>query len=172
MPFFPGPGIGGHCLPNDLSILKYNYDEQKEPSPIINAVSYETGAMPEILFKRIEKFLPDKKNRDEVLLVGVGFKPGSAELTQTPATQLIRLLEKEGIATAYVDSRVPYFEVDGKTIKRIKVEAITVKRFRLAIILNGDNALDLNALTENVDVVFDASGGRAPGVDRVSCYQL
>ena len=172
IPFFPGPGIGGHCLVNDLSILQYNFEMKKESSAIVNAVIKEADSMPDILMKRIVALLPNGLEGAHVLLIGVGFKPGSADLTQTPAEKIVRSLRDSGAIPAYTDRHVPIFKVDGEKVEKIESEKVSENRFKLAVVMSGDNDVDLATLFEKVDVVFDASGGRAHGVDQVSCLQL
>lgn len=172
MPFFPGPGIGGHCLPNDLTILRHTFDMQRENASILDAVIREIEAMPARVFSRLVELFQGKLEGTKVLIVGVGFKPGSPETIATPARSLVRLLKKAGANPVYMDSNVPVFEVDDIKVEKVEFSSIGPKHFHIAVVVSGDTQVDSKGLSQVAEIVFDASGGRAPGVDSITCRRL
>ena len=82
LPFFPGPGIGGHCLPNDLDILRHTFHTFGESAPILDAAAIELDAMPSLVVNRLVDLLSGKLKGADVLLVGVGFKPWTSQQRQ------------------------------------------------------------------------------------------
>lgn len=158
--FHPGPGVGGHCLPNDLQILRGAFTAQGG-SALLSAVTEVVADLPERVITRLEVLLSRAGIGLEgaaVLLVGVGFKVGSSDVTETPARAIVRGLRQRGAVPAYLDTRVPAFSVDGTELRRVAPEALDGS-FQAVIVLAGDPGLrgaDLCA-----PVVLDAGGGRA-----------
>ena len=172
MPFYPGPGIGGHCLPNDLAILRHTFELHGENSSVLDAVSKEADAMPDRVFHRLVELFPGKLEGTEVLIVGVGFKPNSPETIETPTRPLVRLLRKAGAHPVYIDSNVSVFEVDNKGVEKVEFSTLRPGRYKIAVVVAGDNQVDSKGLAQVAELVFDASGGRAAGVDGIACLRL
>jgi UDP-N-acetyl-D-glucosamine dehydrogenase len=172
LPFFPGPGIGGHCLKNDLLILHNTFQAMGEDAPILDAVATEVDAMPILVINRLTELLLGRLKEMDILLVGVGFKPWSSDTSATPAGPLVRLLRIAGANPIFVDGGVNYFDVDGQPVEKIDASELHHKRFPIAVILSGDPGLDPGILTSTAKQVLDASGGRAPGADQIPCDSL
>ena len=95
-----------------------------------------------------------------VLLVGVGFKPGSADITRTPAVDLTRRLREQGASVEYIDSQVPSFSVDEQELRRVSADSLASGKFSAAIILLGDSSLSVQSLLGTARMVLDAGGSR------------
>jgi UDP-N-acetyl-D-glucosamine dehydrogenase len=179
LPFYPGPGIGGHCLRNDLAILRHTFDQLDEDAPILKAVDQTAADMPGRVMQRLVDLLPAKRpgvpgklQGARVLLVGVGFKPGSPETFETPARPLVRGLRSAGSSPMFLDGRVAVFEVDGQIVPKVALSALDGQYFQAAIVLAGDERIDCKELQMVAGFILDASGGRAAGVDQRSCVGL
>lgn len=172
LPFFPGPGIGGHCLPNDLAILRHTFHTLGEDAPILDAVAIAVNVMPSLVVNRLTNLLLGRLKGVDVLLVGVGFKPWSSDTSATPAGPLVRLLRIAGANPMFVDGGVIDFDVDGQPVEKVDALELGPRRFPVAVILAGDPGLDPEVLTATAEQVLDASGGRAPGADRIPCVSL
>jgi nucleotide sugar dehydrogenase len=163
--FHPGAGIGGHCIPNDLELLRSVASGLGVGSPLLDAASAVRDSMPGVAVERLCMLL-DERGRSlagtDVLVVGTGFKPGSADQTATPALALVRELSARGARPAFLDSRNPELVVDGQRIPRVEVEALGVQAmFGAALVLAGDSALDGVTLDQAADVVLDLGGAGA-----------
>jgi UDP-N-acetyl-D-glucosamine dehydrogenase len=172
LPFFPGPGIGGYCLPNDLSILRHTFRTLEEDAPILDAAAEELVAMPGLVIRRLADLLAGKIEGANVLLVGIGFKPGASETSGTPAYQVVQLLRNAGAKPVYVDGNVDVFEVDGQPVEKMDISELGPGHYQAALILSGDQEVDPKVIAVTADQVIDASGGRAPGADRIVCTRL
>ena len=161
--FGPGPGIGGHCLPNDLQILRHAAHAQGWTSALLDGVNVAKDAMPGVAIDRLATMMTGHGKALEgsrVLVVGVGFKPGSADLSDTPATDIIRVLRERGAHPVYLDTRVDGFSVDGQPVARVGLDAVQPGAFPGAILLAGDPTLDAAALEAAAESVLDTGGGR------------
>jgi nucleotide sugar dehydrogenase len=165
-PFHPGPGVGGHCLRNDLDLLRRHAADLGLEAPLLDGVAAAAAGMPGTTVSRLLARLAEQGREPagaRILLVGVGFKPGSADLAETPAAPVARLLRAAGAEPAYADSQVPAFAVDGVPLPRAGTEALLAGSFRAdaALLLAGDRALTAEALRAACPVVLDAGGGAA-----------
>ncbi len=170
-PFFPGPGMGGHCLANDLAILRSIARRGAASSPFLDAVAETSSSGPVLVLRRLEGILRERGwtlRNFSILLVGVGFKPGTADTTGSPARELARLLWEAGADLSYFDSRVPEFAVDGAPVRRLAPASLGPGRIRAAIVISGDPAAPLDRLAACSDLVLDTRGKsaepRLPGV--------
>ena len=162
MPFHPGPGIGGHCLRNDLDLLRYHARGQEIPTPMLDGVAEVAAALPDLVLSCLERRLAAlglSLCGASVLLVGVGFKIGSSDLTETPAISIVRALRAAGATVAYVDDQVPVFAVDGLPVSRIRPDELGRLRLTAALILAGDRELRVEDLRAACRCLVDTGGG-------------
>lgn len=165
--FYPGAGIGGHCIPNDLQILRRAIRELGLNAPLLDGTSAAADDMPKV----VVDFLSDRMvehgqslRGGRVLLVGVGYKIGSSDTTDTPARDVVRYLREIGADVYYTDHRVPAFMVDGESVPAVGRGELEAGRFDAAIVLTGDEKLEGALLAATAGVIVDAGGGRVvPG---------
>lgn len=167
-PFHPGPGVGGHCLRNDLGLLRLSAASAGIASPLVEAACEVLDDMPEVTVARVEELLRQRGlalDGAEVLLVGTGFKVGSSEQDGTPARPITRCLRSRGALVSYYDSANESFSVDDVAVHRVGLDALNNRApFVVAIVLAGDPGLAADRLTSSVELVLDAGGGRVlPG---------
>ena len=91
-----------------------------------------------------------------ICIVGVGFKPGSGDTTNTAGTDVVRELRKKGAEVVYCDRAVLDFSVDGVGVARVHAPI----RATAALLLSGDPSVDLAEISRDVPIVVDAGGGR------------
>lgn len=169
-PFHPGPGIGGHCLRNDLDLLRrHAVADLGLDVPLLDGAAVAAAEMPNTTVVRLLTQLAERRGRGvvgaRILLVGVGFKPGSPDLAETPAVPVTRLLRAAGAEIAYADSLVPAFVVDGVPLPRLKAAEFVRPRVLpvadAALVLAGDRTITAEILRAACPVVLDAGGGAA-----------
>jgi UDP-N-acetyl-D-glucosamine dehydrogenase len=168
--FHPGPGVGGHCLPNDLRMLAGAARALGREAPLLDGAAMVTARMPSLVADRLESRLARSGLAlagARVLLVGVGFKIGSSDTAETPARDVIRVLRGRGALPCYLDHSVASFEVDGIAVPRIDAAALARETFPGGIVLAGDPSIEASLLRGAVRILLDAGGGRvlrgAPG---------
>jgi UDP-N-acetyl-D-mannosaminuronate dehydrogenase len=125
-----------------------------------------------LVIRRLADLLAGKIEGANVLLVGIGFKPGASETSGTPAYQVVQLLRNAGAKPVYVDGNVDVFEVDGQPVEKMDISELGPGHYQAALILSGDQEVDPKVIAVTADQVIDASGGRAPGADRIVCTRL
>ena len=146
-PFYPGSGVGGHCLVNDLGLLP--------PSPLFEVVRALIDEMPAVAVDRLATLLalPGKR----VLVVGTGYKPGSSEQTASPASGSSERFALGGAIPWFVDSGNA--SLHGRRCTRPRGAAEMLGTFDAAIIVSGDDAVTAEDLRRAAPVVLDAAGG-------------
>jgi nucleotide sugar dehydrogenase len=164
-PFHPGPGIGGHCLRNDLDLLRQHAATLGLPTPMLDGIAEVAAGLPDLVVARLERLLAESGRQlrgADVLLVGVGFKAGSPDLTETPAEPIARRLRETGARVAYADAQVPVFAVDRVPLRRVAAE-LAGERFAAGVVLAGDRTVGIEVLRGACGVVLDAGGGAILG---------
>jgi len=168
MPFYPGPGLGGHCLPNDLQILAQSARDCGWEPDLLNAAIAVNDRAPSLVVDRIEGSLTAAgvpMKGASVLLVGVGFKAGSSDTTRSPAIDVVRTLRGRGATVAYVDTGVAGFTVDDVPVTRIPSASLAPRcsqaaRFAVGVLLSGARDLPEECLLGACDWILDAGGSR------------
>jgi UDP-N-acetyl-D-glucosamine dehydrogenase len=163
--FHPGPGIGGHCIPNDLRMLRNAAHEAQVPTRVLDATIDVSAEMPVDTVDRLERLLAARGMSlagADVLLVGLGFKIGTADTAATPARHIARELRRRGAIPLAVDSRVDGLTVDDTSLERVNHRTLGHGRmYSAGIVLAGDPGVAAHALAQSVSVLLDAGGGRA-----------
>jgi UDP-N-acetyl-D-glucosamine dehydrogenase len=110
MPFFPGPGLGGHCIPIDPFYLTWKAREFDMPTKFIELAGEINSSMPYYVVNRVMEALNDDGKAlkgSKVLLVGLAYKKDVDDLRESPTLKLIELLEERGAKTDYHDAHIP-----------------------------------------------------------------
>jgi UDP-N-acetyl-D-glucosamine dehydrogenase len=108
-PFYPGPGIGGHCIPVDPFYLTWRAQQFQQPTRFIELAGEVNEAMPAFVVKTIERALGTLKDK-KILILGIAYKRDIDDLRESPALVLFDLLKKSGCLVAYND---PFFSEVG-----------------------------------------------------------
>lgn len=173
--FHPGPGIGGHCIPNDLLILQRAGQTLGLSGGVLAETIKASADLPVSVVDYLEGLLASHGwhlDRTRVLLVGMGFKIGSSDTTATPARDVVRLLRQRGAVPAFLDSRIPAFEVDGQAVEAIQAQDLYPGTFRAGLVLAGDAAVAGDTLQRAVSVLLDTGGGRLYAGGLPDAYHL
>ena len=116
MKFTPGPGIGGHCIPLDPHYLAWKMRTLNYRTRFINLASDVNSRMPYFVVEKVVRALNDDRkavNGSRVLVLGVAYKKNINDMRESPALDVIRLLEEQGAEVSYADPYVPSFSEDG-----------------------------------------------------------
>jgi UDP-N-acetyl-D-glucosamine dehydrogenase len=160
-PFRPGAGIGGHCLMNDLGMLRSTAARAGLESPMLDGVQHAAARLTDTVVERLERLMAENRlplDGARVGIVGVGFKPDSADVTNSAAIDLVRALRTRGAEVGYIDSLVADFAVDGARLARLAPEQ--ARSLQALLVLGGDRDTDLAMLAAHVPATLDASGRR------------
>lgn len=157
--FYPGPGLGGHCIPLDPYYLSWKAREYGFHTSMIESSMMVNDRMPEYCAERASKILNRYKkaiNGSKILVLGVAYKQDISDYRESPAIRVIKELEKEGAEVVYFDSFVPEYCNDGKIMKGEAVlTAKLIKSVDLVIITTAHTNVDYEFIQKHAKVIFD-----------------
>jgi nucleotide sugar dehydrogenase len=157
--FYPGPGVGGHCIPIDPNYLSYKVRaELSYPFRFVELAQEINSRMPTYVVDRAAEILnTDAKamNGARVLLLGVTYKKDIADQRESPARPIARKLLQRGAVLSYHDPFVPGWQVDGKDIARADSPAADAD---LTILLQAHTQYDLDDIAAKAHLLFDTRG--------------
>jgi UDP-N-acetyl-D-glucosamine dehydrogenase len=158
MPFYPGPGCGGHCIPLDPLYLSWKAKEHGFETKFINLASSVNESMPQYIVERLEKILSNKKKKIEnsnILIIGVAYKKDVKDLRESPAIHVISLLQKRNAGLSYYDPYFPFLKINDIDMKPIKLDRKSLKKYDCALVMTGHSGVDYRFLANNLKLVFD-----------------
>jgi nucleotide sugar dehydrogenase len=170
-PFYPGPGVGGHCIPIDPNYLGYKVRTLGYPFRFVELAGEINQRMPGYVTQRVQRLLNDHKkpvNGSRVLLLGVTYKPDVADERESPAIPLARRLAELGADLAYHDPHIPAWEANGQTLACEADLERAVADADCVVMLQPHRNYDLAAIAANAAHVLDTRGVmEGPSVERL-----
>ncbi len=158
MPFYPGPGVGGHCLPCDPVYLSWKAKKMGFKTKMIDLASYMNHFVPKYIVKRIEESLEARKipiKQARILIVGVTYKKDVKDLRESPALDIIAELRKQKAKVDYFDPLIPYLKIDGIDLKRVLLTKSNLARYDCVVLVTDHSALDYEMIRLNSKIIFD-----------------
>ncbi len=158
MKFTPGPGLGGHCIPVDPHYLSWKLRTVKYNARFIELASEINTAMPAWWVQRVQDALnehgkPLKGNR--VLVLGVAYKKNVSDLRESPAIDIIHLLQEKGAEVLYHDPHVPQFRYEGLEMSRVDDLNLALSEIDCVIIATDHDEYDWTHVARVAPLVVD-----------------
>lgn len=157
MAFYPGPGLGGHCIPLDPFYLTYKAREFDYHTRLIETAGEINDFMPEFVVDNAMKLLNGHKkslNGSKVLLMGVAYKKDIDDMRESPALKVIEHLEKNGAEIVYNDPYVPAFKHNGKEYVSVEWQT-AIKDADIVLITTDHTDYDYEGIVENAKLLYD-----------------
>lgn len=159
MPFYPGPGVGGHCIPIDPFYLTYKAREYDYHTRLIETAGEINDYMSEYVVERLGDLLNDRRkclNGSKILLMGVAYKGDIEDLRESPALKVIENLEKKHVQILYHDPYVEEFNHKGKHYKNADLTEKLLKEIDGVLITTAHKKnVDYGFVTDNAPLVLD-----------------
>ncbi len=157
--FYPGPGLGGHCIPLDPYYLSWKAREFGFHTSMIESSMMINDKMPEYTVERIgdilNRFSKSLKGA-KVLQLGVAYKQDIDDYRESPALVVGDLLRKEGCNVEYYDPYIPTYRYKGNTYQGIeKIDADVVSKYDIVVVTSAHTTIDYDMVAESAVVVFD-----------------
>jgi UDP-N-acetyl-D-glucosamine dehydrogenase len=157
MPFYPGPGLGGHCIPIDPFYLSWKSRQAGIEARFIDLAGYVNGQMPEFAVTKIQNALNDAGKPlkgSHIHILGVAYKSDIDDVRESPALDIIHLLTRRGAVVTYSDPHVPELRVDGFSLSaEPMLPAVTTAD--CAVIVTNHTAFDYEALLAQAGLIVD-----------------
>lgn len=162
MPFYPGPGVGGHCIPLDPYYLAWKSKEYDVHTRFIELAGEINEGMPYYVVAKIQRLLNQRGqclNGSEVLILGVTYKADVADWRETPALKVMELLQREKAKLVYADPFTPSVDIEGHSYAAVEVTDDRLRRCACAVILTAHSVFDYERIVRLAPVVFDTRYG-------------
>ena len=158
MPFYPGPGIGGHCIPLDPFYLSWKAKQFGFESRFIELAGVVNGQMPHYTVDRVGEALNRFRkaiNGSKVLVLGVAYKKNISDVRESPALDILHLLQKKGAILSYCDPFVPTVRDGVIDLKASPFSAATLRKADCVLVVTDHTAFDYKMVARESKVVVD-----------------
>jgi UDP-N-acetyl-D-glucosamine dehydrogenase len=161
MPFYPGPGVGGHCIPIDPHYLEWKAKEVNFNTHFIALAGEINRRMPSFVrnkaFRTLNR-LGIAPSKSHILVIGAAYKKDLADWRESPAIDVIEALMKEQATVSYHDPYVPQIRVLGQQLSSVELTDETVANADLVIIATDHSQVDYRRLVQQAKAVLDTRG--------------
>ena len=169
--FYPGPGVGGHCIPIDPNYLSSHLKSLGREFRFVELAQEISGQMPAYVASRVVAMLETRGvlvNGARVVLLGLTYKPDIADDRETPARDVIRELRARGVKVSGHDPHLLEFNVDGSPLSLHDRLDDALSSCDLVVLVQAHREYDLEAIQRSAPLVFDTRGKmRGPNVERL-----
>jgi UDP-N-acetyl-D-glucosamine dehydrogenase len=162
MPFYPGPGLGGHCIPIDPFYLSWKARQSGFEARFIELAGQVNGAMPHFVVDKITEALNSHRkavNGSSVLVLGVTYKRDIDDIRESPSLDVMSVLESRGATVAYSDPHVPELParawIGGRTLESVALGPGTLAAYDCVAILTDHSDVNYDLVVAHADLVVD-----------------
>ncbi|MDQ1508361.1 MAG: UDP-N-acetyl-D-glucosamine dehydrogenase [Actinomycetota bacterium] len=162
MPFTPGPGVGGHCLPVDPSYLAWRVERRLgHRFRFVELANEVNGGMPDYVVGRVQALLNDNGqavNGSRILLIGLAYKAGTSDWRESPATIVAQRLSELGADVRAHDAHVPEAAGLGPEVERVDCTIEELEAADLVVVLTAHEDLPYDEIADHARLVLDTRG--------------
>ena len=158
MRFTPGPGIGGHCIPLDPHYLAWKMRTLNYKTRFIDLASEINSEMPEYVVRKVARALNDDQRSvkgSRVLILGIAYKRDVDDMRESPALDVMRLLEERGAQVDYHDPWVASFREDGHSKSGVPLDRNVLERADAVVIITDHSGVDYQLVADHARLVVD-----------------
>jgi UDP-N-acetyl-D-glucosamine dehydrogenase len=167
MPFYPGPGLGGHCIPIDPFYLTWKAKEVGRTTRFIELAGEVNTAMPHYVVDRTQAALNDDTKSmkgSKILVIGVAYKKNIDDSRESPSAEIIELLRDRGAEVSYHDPHIPTYPSMRKyriDLKSVELSEANLKASDCVLILTDHDAVKYADIAKHAKLVVDTRNAMA-----------
>jgi UDP-N-acetyl-D-glucosamine dehydrogenase len=157
-PFYPGPGLGGHCIPIDPCYLTWRARMNGFEPRLIELAGQINSQMPAFTVSRIADVLNERQKSlkgSKILALGVSYKRDTSDIRESPAIEVLQGLREKGAVIYFSDPYVPSLEIDGQVIKSADLIPAIVQSMDCVIVLTDHTAFDYRMIAAHASLILD-----------------
>ena len=161
MPFYPGPGLGGHCIPVDPQFLAWKLRTLNYNARFIQLAEEINLGMPAYVVGKVTDALNDSGKPvkgSRVLVVGVAYKADVGDIRDSPALDVIDLLREKGATVSYHDPHVPRLDLDGRSMESVRLAKEELEGADCVVITTAHSSYDWQWVVRNSRLIVDTRG--------------
>jgi UDP-N-acetyl-D-glucosamine dehydrogenase len=158
MPFYPGPGLGGHCIPIDPFYLSWKARQNGFECRFIELAGHINGSMPAFVVERVSEALNSQKkaiNGSRIHIFGVAYKKDVGDMRESPALDVLELLHRRGAILSYTDPHVPFLEHGELSLKSVPVSGAAGEDIDCAVICTNHSVFNYTEMPKRFPLVVD-----------------
>lgn len=159
MTFYPGPGIGGHCIPLDPLYLSWEGKKYNYFNKFIELATDINANMPNYVVKQIQDILNEQgiwMKKANILLLGMAYKKDIDDLRESPALEVYKLLKERQVEVSFYDSYIDsFYDEDNQKVYRINWDEDTISQKDLVVILTDHSNVDYEWVEQNATLIYD-----------------
>ncbi|WP_286883308.1 nucleotide sugar dehydrogenase [Aneurinibacillus sp. UBA3580] len=158
MPFYPGPGLGGHCIPIDPFYLTWKAREYNYHTRLIELAGEINNSMPQFVIDKMASILNEQQKAlkgSKVLLIGVAYKKDVDDIRESPVLKIIEILETKGAIMQYHDPYIPHFQYKGKNYESVSLNEEVLLASDLTVITTDHSSINWNLLSQKAQWILD-----------------
>jgi len=158
MPFYPGPGVGGHCIPLDPHYLEWKAREYNFRTRFIALAGEVNRTMPEFVRTKAWRILNEQglaPSKSKILVLGMAYKKDISDWRESPAIEVIKLLQKDGANVVYHDPYIPVFKHEGLDLESVELTDEALREADLTIIVTDHSNIDYARVVNESKRVLD-----------------
>ncbi|MCY6353845.1 nucleotide sugar dehydrogenase [Clostridium sp. ZS2-4] len=156
--FYPGPGLGGHCIPLDPYYLTWKAREYDYHTRLIETSGEINNYMPQYILQRASKILNKFKkplNGSKILILGIAYKNDIDDYRESPALKVIENFKKEGAYVEFNDPYIPSYRYKGEEYNGVELTQEVLNNADLVVITTAHKKYDYNFIQKNSEFIFD-----------------
>ncbi|MBN1793535.1 MAG: nucleotide sugar dehydrogenase [Candidatus Omnitrophica bacterium] len=158
MPFYPGPGLGGHCIPIDPVYLTWKSRLNGYTPKFIELAGEINQQMPSYVFSRIQDSLNlrgKSLKRSKILVIGVAYKRNVSDTRESPALEIMNLLLAKGAKVEYHDPYVPHLTVHNENKKSVSLTREELRKYDCVVVITDHSSIDYNSIVKGSKLIID-----------------
>ncbi len=158
MPFTPGPGVGGHCIPVDPKFLLWAGQQHGISATLIEAADKINDSMPGFVVERLENYLNAQQkelNDTEIVVIGIAYKPNINDFRESPALHVIEKLKEKQCGLKVVDPFIGTFSVDNDIFNTVPLTRELIRKADAVVILTNHATIDYALIDQHAALIFD-----------------
>lgn len=158
MPFYPGLGVGGHCIPDDPLYLYWKAKHHGFSSKFIKLAADTNSQMPSYVVNRLKAVFREKRKtfpKARLLVIGVTYKKDVKDLRKAPPLRLIEILQKKQCSVDYFDPIIPYLRLGNIDLKSIKLTKERLSRYDCVLIAIDHSRVNYHLIFKHARLIFD-----------------
>jgi UDP-N-acetyl-D-glucosamine dehydrogenase len=157
-PFYPGPGLGGHCIPIDPHYLAWKLKALNFQARFIGLAAEINGMMPSVVVTMAADGLNEHSKSikgSKIMILGVAYKKNVSDCRESPALDVMRLLSQKGAVLSYNDPFVPHMRLNGETLRSVELSPPIIADHDCLIILTDHSTYDFRRIVADAKLVID-----------------
>jgi UDP-N-acetyl-D-glucosamine dehydrogenase len=174
LPFYPGPGLGGHCIPVDPHYLSWRLKLFAYKARFIELADEINREMPRFVVDHVIEALNRERksvNGSKILVLGVAYKKDSDDVRESPALDVMELLLKIGGAVSYHDPHVPTLSFDSRVLDSQPLNYHSLSLYDAVVLLTDHSAFDARQIVDHSRLVIDTRN-LTTGIDSTKVFRL